>query len=176
MPGGIKFYTSVCSAYDYHSANHMKFIHKVRDNKRKVKFNFRLYHSFCSGILPLFILSGNEGIHALWTYSSILFLLSRLIECCLTSSDQYLDFNGLRMVICIAAWEIIGRVGIFCSAAAGYQVSVVDIWYKMIHYKLFNIWQFIKTFLPNRCNNKNPKFPRLIRYIALYSNFFYTVQ
>ena len=51
------------------SANHLKCIHKVRDHKRKVKFDFILYHFFRSGVMSLFTLAGKIGhIHVLGTH------------------------------------------------------------------------------------------------------------
>ena len=46
----IRFLLNNCSAP---SANHLKFIHKVSDHKRKVKFNFGLDHFSCYGVLPI---------------------------------------------------------------------------------------------------------------------------
>ena len=45
---------SLYSAFGFRSineANHLKFLHKVRDHKMKVRFDFRTYHFFCSGIV-----------------------------------------------------------------------------------------------------------------------------
>jgi hypothetical protein len=39
------------------------FIRKVRDDKRKAKFEFRFYHLFYSGVMPLFTLAEGESIH-----------------------------------------------------------------------------------------------------------------
>ena len=44
------------------STIYLKFIHKVRDHKQKAKFNFRFYHFFCSGVMPLLTLPGRGGI------------------------------------------------------------------------------------------------------------------
>ena len=40
----------------------------------KGKFDFELYHFFHSGVMPLFTSAWSEGIHIVWTYSSIIFL------------------------------------------------------------------------------------------------------
>lgn len=51
-------------------ANHMKFIHMVGDNKRKVKLDFTLYNLFLSWVMPIFTLSGRGDINVLFTYHS----------------------------------------------------------------------------------------------------------
>ena len=49
-------------------------------HKRKAKFDFTLYHFFHSGVISLYLpkklftLAGSEGIHDMWTHSSIFFL------------------------------------------------------------------------------------------------------
>lgn len=44
------------------STIYLKFIHQVRDHKQKAKFNFRLYHFFCSEVMPLSTLPGRGCI------------------------------------------------------------------------------------------------------------------
>ena len=51
---GVLSFTHVCTSYigfplsnlSSPSANYVQFIHKVRDHKRKTKFDFRIYHLF----------------------------------------------------------------------------------------------------------------------------------
>jgi hypothetical protein len=55
---GVLSFTHVCTSYigfplsnlSSPSANYVKFIHKVRDHKRKTKFDFRIYHLFLFGV------------------------------------------------------------------------------------------------------------------------------
>ena len=54
---GIEFFPCLYVPH-FVSANHLKFIHKVRNLNRKVKFNFVLYHFLC---MPLFILRRAEA-------------------------------------------------------------------------------------------------------------------
>ena len=56
--------------------NNLKFIHKIRDHKRKAKFNFRYYHFFYAGVMsPVYFSWKQLGIHVLLTYFSILLKL-----------------------------------------------------------------------------------------------------
>ena len=65
---GIEFFPCLYVPH-FVFANHFKFIHKVRNLNRKVKFNFVLYHFLR---MPLFILAESGGIHILWTHSYII--------------------------------------------------------------------------------------------------------
>jgi hypothetical protein len=65
---------SLYSAFGFRSineANHLKFLHKVRDHKMKVRFDFRTYHFFCSGIV-LITLAGRQGLISDITTFSVL--------------------------------------------------------------------------------------------------------
>jgi hypothetical protein len=41
--------------------------------RRRLKFDYRLYHFFCFGVMPLLTLAGSEGIHVM-SDSSIFFV------------------------------------------------------------------------------------------------------
>ena len=77
-------HASVCTSHiwsrlsnlSFPQANDFKFMYKVRVNKRKIKFDLRLYPFFCSGVMPLFTLAGTGGIRFLWVHSSIFFCYS----------------------------------------------------------------------------------------------------
>ena len=47
-------------------ANHLKSIHQFRDNKRKTKFDFRLFDLFLSGVIPNELpINANFGFHSI---------------------------------------------------------------------------------------------------------------
>ena len=86
--GGIKFYPYLYiphfvfpqyRKFPLTKKNHLKFIQKPRDHKRKAKYNIGLHYFFCSGVMSLdlpkniFILPGSRVIRAVWAHSSILF-------------------------------------------------------------------------------------------------------
>ena len=86
--GGIKFYPYLYiphfvfpqyRKFPLTKKNHLKFIQKPRDHKRKAKYNIGLHYFFRSGVMSLdlpkniFILPGSRVIRAVWAHSSILF-------------------------------------------------------------------------------------------------------
>jgi hypothetical protein len=64
-------------------ANHLKSIHQVRDNKRKTKFDFRLFDLFLSGVIPNETYSSLElypmRLIPLWSYTQWDLFLSGVI-------------------------------------------------------------------------------------------------
>jgi hypothetical protein len=88
--------------------NHLKFILKVSDLKRKAKFEFGYYHFFRSGVKPSFTLSRSRGhmcpMNTFFHFFYILFIFylikgtgKTLIGCMVVS--KMLEQNPTRQVI-----------------------------------------------------------------------------
>lgn len=71
----------------YPKTNRLKFINKIMDHKRKAMFDFGLCHFFRSGVMLLFTLTENGGIHI---RGHIHFVLH---ECVALSFNIYLHYH-----------------------------------------------------------------------------------